>query len=358
MLWNSDRRKTDAGLWVSMRLRRVVLLAALPLALGVGAARAADCPGHPNALGVSRTLVVDPHEHARIGTMSYAETLPLADHEVVLTFDDGPLPPYTDRVLAILAANCIKATYFIVGEMARAYPEAVRRVYAAGHTVGTHSWSHPMHFRAQTFERAKAQIDGGINATAAALGGADKVAPFFRFPGFGFTIPAETYAASRGLMVWGADVPADDWTNISPKAIAARAVRRLEAKGRGILLLHDIHERTVEALPIILAELKSRGFRVVHVVPSRPDLPATVTAAAEWLPRGGDQPELPVIRLAAIQQPDGERVMRETPAQRCSLQSRQYSKSRLAMRKRMRRAGIASHDRDTTASIRKIHAAQ
>src|ERR1700722_17246540 len=70
-------------------------------------ASAADCPGHPDALGTSRTLVVDPREHPRIGTMQYPETLPLADHEVVLTFDDGPLPRNSNKVLEILAAECV-----------------------------------------------------------------------------------------------------------------------------------------------------------------------------------------------------------------------------------------------------------
>ena len=175
------------------------------------AAKAGECPGNPNAIGTSRTIVVDPREHIRIGTMDYAETLPLADQEVVLTFDDGPIPPYTNKILDILAAECVKATYFIVGEMAREYPALVRRVYDAGHTVGTHSMTHPIRFRALSVERGNAQIDDGIAATAAALGDPDKVAPFFRFPGFGHTAAAHEHAAARGLMVWGADVPADDW---------------------------------------------------------------------------------------------------------------------------------------------------
>src|ERR1700740_122670 len=104
-------------------------------------ASAADCPGNPNALGTSRVLVVDPAEHARIGTMQYRETLPLADHEVVLTFDDGPLPPYSTRGLEPLASQCVKATYFLVGRMARAYPEMVRKIRDAGHSVGTHTMS-------------------------------------------------------------------------------------------------------------------------------------------------------------------------------------------------------------------------
>src|SRR5215510_2733861 len=107
-----------------------------------GASLAADCPGHPDALGTSRTIVVDPREHQRIGTMQYRETLPLADHEVVLTFDDGPLPKYSNQVLQILANECIKATFFLIGSQARANPEGVRKLVAAGHTIGSHSQNH------------------------------------------------------------------------------------------------------------------------------------------------------------------------------------------------------------------------
>src|SRR4051812_17763989 len=84
---------------------------------GAPATRVA-CAGNPNALGTSRVLKVSADEFARIGVMQYDNSLPLADHEVVLTFDDGPLPPYTDHVLAALAAECVKATYFMVGRMA------------------------------------------------------------------------------------------------------------------------------------------------------------------------------------------------------------------------------------------------
>src|SRR3954470_17598936 len=125
---------------------RVFFLTGMVCALGgsLTPALAGACPGNPHALGTSRTIAVDPREHGRIGTMDYAETLPLADHEVVLTFDDGPIPPYTTRVLDILAAECVHATYFIVGEMAKEYPALVRRAYDEGHTIGTHSMNHPM----------------------------------------------------------------------------------------------------------------------------------------------------------------------------------------------------------------------
>jgi len=302
-------------------LARIVCLLAAPLALcgSLAAATAGECPGNPGALGTSRTIVVDPRDHIRIGTMDYAETLPLRDHEVVLTFDDGPIPPYTSRILDILAAECVRATYFIVGDMAKEYPALVRRIAEAGHTVGTHSMSHPLRFRALSVERGNAQIDNGIAATAAALGEAGKLAPFFRFPGFGHTPAAHVHAAEQGLMVWGADFPADDWKKIGARDVARRALQRLEAKGKGILLLHDIHQRTVDALPTILAELKARGFRVVHIVPASAERPATVTASTDWRP--GSRPNLPapVILIAEVQDPEGDGIARKTAAELCSL---------------------------------------
>src|SRR5207244_9730773 len=107
------------------------------LAITAQTASAADCRGHPGALGTSRTLVVDPRQHPRIGTMQYAETLPLGDHEVVLTFDDGPLPRNSNQVLQVLADNCVKATFFTIGQQALANPEGVRKLAADGQTIGT-----------------------------------------------------------------------------------------------------------------------------------------------------------------------------------------------------------------------------
>src|SRR6478609_10546950 len=122
-------------------------------------ALAADCPGHPDAIGTSRTLVVDPREHPRIGTMQYPETLPLEDHEVVLTFDDGPLPHNSNQVLDILASQCVKATFFIIGRMAQASPEGVRKLRDAGHSIGTHTQNHPIGMKRLSIERARQEID-------------------------------------------------------------------------------------------------------------------------------------------------------------------------------------------------------
>lgn len=263
--------------------RWTVLLVGL-LTTASPAAFAAECPGHPDALGTSRTLVVDPREHPRIGTMQYRETLPLRDHEVVLTFDDGPLPKYSNQVLKILADECVKATFFTIGEQAKANPEGVRKLVAAGHSVGTHSMTHPLTFNKMPIEKIEAEVNGGIAWTSAAMTDpSSQLAPFFRIPGLMRAEGVENYLISRGIQVWSADFPADDWRHISPDRVYQLAIQRLEAKGKGILLLHDIQARTVAALPKIIRDLKARGYRIVHVVPATADQPATPTTAVEWL---------------------------------------------------------------------------
>ena len=150
---------------------------------GVATAQAQGCPGNPGALGTSRVLHIDPREYPRIGTVQYQDTLPLNDKEVVLTFDDGPLPPYTNRVLEALAHECVKANYFIVGRMARGYPDLLRRIHAEGHVIGTHSENHPLAFEKMPLRAVQAEIDQGFASTTAALGSQGTVAPFFRIPG-------------------------------------------------------------------------------------------------------------------------------------------------------------------------------
>jgi peptidoglycan/xylan/chitin deacetylase (PgdA/CDA1 family) len=258
-------------------------------ALGLGlfsciaaqSAPAADCPGHPDALGTSRTLVVDPREHPRIGTMQYPETLPLGDHEVVLTFDDGPLPRYSNRILDILASQCVKATFFTIGLMAQASPEGVRKLREAGHSIGTHTQDHPLGMKRMPIERARQEIDDGIASVTAALG-KEAPAPFFRIPGLSRADGVEDYLASLGIQIWSADFLADDWRHVSSSRVYELAMKRLAEIGRGILLLHDIQPRTVAALPRILHELKARGYRIVHIVPATPELAATPTEPQEW----------------------------------------------------------------------------
>ena len=133
-------------------------------------ALAGECPGNPNALGTSRVLAISPDDFSRIGSMQYKQSLPLADHEVVITFDDGPIPPYSDIILDTLASQCVKVTYFLVGEMAHAYPAIVRRMFNEGHTLGTHSQDHPLGFEHLGQARVEREIGGGIASVETALG--------------------------------------------------------------------------------------------------------------------------------------------------------------------------------------------
>ncbi len=229
----------------------------------------ANCPGHPDALGTSRVLALDPAEYPRVGRMQYPDSLPLNDKEVVLTFDDGPLPPYSNQILDILAAQCVKVTYFLVGEMARAFPATVRRIYEEGHTIGTHSEDHPTRFGELPVVKMRQEIDWGISDVSAALGDPKYLAPFFRIPGLARSDLLESELAARGLIVFSSDTVADDWHHrIGAKGIIAAAMQRLEARGKGILLLHDIHPKTVAALPGLLKDLKDKGFHIVQVVPA------------------------------------------------------------------------------------------
>ena len=231
-------------------------------------ARAQECPGNPDALGTSRVLVLEPGELTQVGVMQYPQSLPLADKEVVITFDDGPLPPYSNQVLDILAEQCVKATYFLVGEMARSFPSVVRRIYQEGHTIGTHTEDHPLRMQKLPVEKVRWEIDQGIADVGAALGDPNEVAPFIRIPGLARSPMIEDEAAARSLVIFSSDTVADDWhRHIKPHDIVSRAMTRLEKRGKGILLLHDIHKSTVAALPELLKELKEKGFRVVHVIP-------------------------------------------------------------------------------------------
>ena len=249
--------------------------ATVGIAGAIGAAppvQAQECPGNPDALGTSRVLALEPGELARVGVMQYRQTLPLADKEVVLTFDDGPLPRYSNPVLDILAAQCVKATYFLIGKMARAYPAAVRRIYEEGHTIGTHTEDHPTRLQRLSRDKVRQEIDDGIADVSAALGDSAELSPFFRIPGLARSDVIEEELAARSLVVFSADLVADDWhRRIKPADIVRRAMSRLQARGKGILLLHDIHAATLAALPELFKKLKEEGFHIVHVMPAPAD---------------------------------------------------------------------------------------
>jgi peptidoglycan/xylan/chitin deacetylase (PgdA/CDA1 family) len=250
------------------------------------AAQAADCP-RAGTLGTSRVLAVDAAQTPRVGLKSFAQTLPLDDHEVVLTFDDGPSPPTTRRVLAALAKECVRATFFLIGKPASEHPELVRRIAAEGHTIGHHTWSHRSLMRIKPGETTQ-EIDRGISAVETALHGAPTSTPstpFFRFPGFETTPATLDLLQSRGIMVFGADLWASDWNPMTPKQQLKLLIDRLKLARKGIILLHDPRAQTAAMLPDFLRYLKDNRYRVVHLVPATPDKqPDQAPAAANLSP--------------------------------------------------------------------------
>jgi peptidoglycan/xylan/chitin deacetylase (PgdA/CDA1 family) len=251
-----------------MNLPGAILVAAMAW---TAAAQAADCP-RQGTLGTSRVLGVDAATTPQVGLKSFPQTLPLGDHEVVLTFDDGPWPPTTTRVLAALAQECVRATFFLIGKPASAHPELVRRIAAEGHTIGHHTWSH-RNLRQIKPGEATAEIDRGIAADELALHAIATTTPstpFFRFPGFQSTQAELDLLQSRGIVVFGADFWASDWNPMTPKQELKLIVDRLRVAGRGIILFHDPKAQTAAMLPAFLRYLRDNHYRVVHVVPATP----------------------------------------------------------------------------------------
>jgi peptidoglycan/xylan/chitin deacetylase (PgdA/CDA1 family) len=261
--------------------------AAALVAVGLGAAspaRSQDAtPDKPrdcaNRWGVHRDLVVST-QAGPAGLISYKKTLPLGPREVALTFDDGPMPGKTPAVLDALQAECAKATFFVVGSMATASPGILRRTAEEGHTIATHTWSHAYLNRVRADQRRRDQIHGGLQAASAILGeDAPTLSPFFRFPGLGRTRALDGYVASRHLISLSADVVGDDWRKISSDDVLRRVMSRLEARGSGVLLLHDIQPRTVAMLPELLRRLREGGWKLVHLRPAPGETQLALSAA-------------------------------------------------------------------------------
>src|ERR1700744_4993221 len=181
--------------------------AIIGLALAASANAAAPCP-RSGTLGTYRVLAVDAATTPRVGLKNFPQTLPLRDHEVVLTFDDGPWPPTTPKVLDALAHECVLATFFLIGKPASEHPELVRRIAAEGHSIGYHTWTH-FNLAQMSNSDAVHQIDDGIRAVEKALHGIATTTPstpFFRFPNFETTPATLDLLRSRGISVFGTDL--------------------------------------------------------------------------------------------------------------------------------------------------------
>src|SRR5664279_3048956 len=228
-----------------IRLLAIAAFAAIvPLA-----AAAEPCLGNPDALGTARVLSVDANGTPRVGRKSFPATLPLARKELVLTFDDGPWPGTTPKVLDALKHECVRATFFLLGH---------------------HTFSHPLLARMAP-AKAEAEINRGIAVDEFALYGqrrSEPTTPFFRFPGFASNGALLDRLQARHIVVFGADVWASDWLPMTPEQELRLLLARIEHLGSGIVLFHDTKVQTARMLPALLRELKRRGYRIVHVVPA------------------------------------------------------------------------------------------
>jgi peptidoglycan-N-acetylglucosamine deacetylase len=262
----------------SLKISSIALFLPLLLPLPPGTAAAGECG--PDKLGTSRIVEVGTEGGLAIGFKTYPKEIPLADHEVILTFDDGPEAATTPKVLDALAAECVRVTFFDIGRKVEATPELARREAVDGHNVAHHTYTHPQPtLRYMGDREARADILRGMIAVERAAYGADFSAgepkdltglklhaPFFRFPGFADTPDLKAWFAANNVGIFSTDLWASDWIEMTPQVELNLIMARLEAVKRGMILLHDNHQWTADMLPRFLRELKLRGYHVVHVV--------------------------------------------------------------------------------------------
>ncbi|CCE08281.1 putative polysaccharide deacetylase; Chitin deacetylase [Bradyrhizobium sp. STM 3843] len=218
---------------------------------------------NPEALGVGRTVEIDTTGGPGFGFEHFKELDFLRDHEVVLTFDDGPWPENTPAVLKALADQCTTGIFFSIGKHATYYPEILKQVYNAGHTVGTHTWSHAtLTNKKLTEDQRKDEIERGISAVKWALGGVSP-APFFRFPALQHPPEMVTYLGTRNIGIFSCDLDSFDFKARNAQQVIDVTFKKLDKLGKGIILMHDFHKHTAEALPELLRRLKAGGYKVV-----------------------------------------------------------------------------------------------
>jgi peptidoglycan/xylan/chitin deacetylase (PgdA/CDA1 family) len=223
---------------------------------------------NPHALGVSRTVEIDTTGGPGFGFEHFKQHDFLRDKEVVLTFDDGPWVT-TPAVLKALADECVKATFFSIGKHATYYPEILRQVVKAGHTVGSHTWSHA-DLSTKTPEEAKDEIEKAISAVKWALEDAGPEAPFFRFPALRHPAEMVTYLGERNIAIFSTDLDSFDFKLHKPEQVIKSVMTKLNKRGKGIVLMHDFQKGTSHALPQLLAEMKAGGYKIVHMRPANP----------------------------------------------------------------------------------------
>jgi peptidoglycan/xylan/chitin deacetylase (PgdA/CDA1 family) len=224
----------------------------------------------PGGMGLSRIVEIDTTGGPGFGFEHFKQYDFLRDKEVVLTFDDGPWPENTPAVLKALADNCLKATFCEIGKHAVWHPEIAKQAAAAGHTIGSHTWSHKDLAKkpyASDIEQAKQEIEG-ISALHAAVAG--PISSFFRFPDLQHPPALLSYLAERNIATFSTDMDSFDFKMRKPEQVIDSVMRKLEKHGKGIILMHDFQRPTAQALPELLRQLKDGGYKVVHMVSRSP----------------------------------------------------------------------------------------
>lgn len=283
---------------------------------GVNTASANDCP-NPDAIGVSRTVQIDTTGGPGFGMEHYKANDFLQSKEVILTFDDGPQKYTTEAILAALAEQCTKATFFSVGKMALGYPEIIRAVAKGGHTVGTHTWSHKALRKLKTFEEGRDEIERGVSAVRRAVGG--PIAPFFRFPTLVDTPESIAHLGKRNIAMFSTDIDSFDFKVQSPENMVKSVMAKLDKHGKGILLMHDIHKTTAKAVPLLLTALKAGGYKIVHMKPKAEvvtlaEFDAAIDKDAKGLPQpGADKPVSSIVKTIEGDAPEAERAANDAP---------------------------------------------
>jgi peptidoglycan/xylan/chitin deacetylase (PgdA/CDA1 family) len=273
---------------------------ALAAAPPPASAPTAACPGNPNGLGLSRVVEIDTTAGPGFGWEHFKMHDFLRAGEVVLTFDDGPWPGNTPAVLKALADHCIRATFFPIGKHATYYPEILKQVAAAGHSVGSHTWGHKDLSRKpyDNIEMAKEEIEKGFSAVRMALGGPG--VPFFRFPALKHPPELVTYLGQRNVAIFSTDMDSFDFKMHKPDQVVKSVMAKLQKNGKGIVLMHDFQHPTAEALPELLNQLKTNGYKIVHMKAKDPVKTIAqydeMVAKEVKLPTVSDRPTSSVVR--------------------------------------------------------------
>src|SRR3954468_1839074 len=227
------------------------------------------CNGGTDVLGISRVVQIDTTGGPGFGFEHFKQLDFLKDKEVVLTFDDGPWQVNTPSVLKTLADQCTTGIFFPIGKHATYYPEILKQVAAAGHTVGSHTWSHAnLNNKKLNDQQKKDEIEKGLAAVKWAVGAPP--ARFFRSPALQHPPEMVPYLGERNIGIFSCDLDSFDFKSSKPQQVVDTIFKKLDKLGKGIILMHDFQKHTAEALPEILRRLKAGGYKVVQMKPKAP----------------------------------------------------------------------------------------